>query len=471
MSEIIIAPPDPEHSYRDDGVSLESYVPFYDSEIDAWTFLFHAACWEVLRERISNDPSDTSRLAALFYSTLHCTALNEYNYLRPGHDFGGVAKFQRPYGNPLQEMINAGLSAFAAEPLKFAAVDDILHCLESTADITVEEATSRIVVAKTTAAADIFSKLPVEVVHLLLSWLPSHDILNLRLASKSVASVSRADSLPQSFWRSRFAPDFELGFSLPTDVGGHPDWRDLYFRIRRSLQTPHGSARLRNRKRVWEIIGKNAALLSLHLRGTQLHGVPISWDDFSGSKCGEKPSGKPRSGKIIATESITRDSETLRFGSREISVRRLLLQPGQQTICAVGVSTVTFNSRIFVSGLRVFFRDSVTGAHGSHSLGYVAPNSEHLLEIAAEESFAGLELATSVDGIVGVRVILEAGPRRYSSPWVGNIGKGEPDIAFGQLLCSRSEIHSFDFAASFDVSDTLAICGACLTNYSSRPSR
>lgn len=274
--------------------------------------------------------------------------------------------------------------------------------------------------------------------------------------------MSRTSSLPQSFWRSRFSPDFELGFALPADECGRPDWRSLYFATKHLLRNPRKSARLRNRKRVWEIICKNASLIALHLRGTKLHGLPITWDDLSGSGC-QKPAGKPRPGKIITTESMARLSEKLHVGSREIAVRRLLLHPEQQTICAVGVTTVIFNSQTFVSGLRVVFNDSTAGTYNGRPLGYVDSNSEHFLWVPPEENFAGLEVATCVNGIVAVRLILEAGPRRYSSAWVGDIGNGEPDIAFGKLLCPRSEIRSFDLAASFDVSGTLQIPGPSLT--------
>ncbi|KAL2012051.1 hypothetical protein VTN00DRAFT_4769 [Thermoascus crustaceus] len=406
ISEIIVAPPDPGHSYRDVGATLESVLGGSARKVD------------------------------------------EYSYLRPGHDFGGAARFQRPCGNPLQDMINAGYSDYAVEPSRFLSGDDILCCLESVADVAVQEAAAGASERKV-AAADIFAKLPVEVVHILLSWLPSHDIPNLRLASRTVAFMSRTSSLPQSFWRSRFSPDFELGFALPADECGRPDWRSLYFATKHLLRNPHKSARLRNRKRVWEIICKNASLIALHLRGTKLHGLPITWDDLSGSGC-QNPAEKARPGKIITTESMARHSEKLHVGSREIAVRRLLLHPEQQTICAVGVTTVIFNSQTFVSGLRVVFNDSTAGTYNGRPLGYVDSNSEHFLWVPPEENFAGLEVATCVNGIVAVRLILEAGPRRYSSAWVGDIGNGEPHIAFGKLLCPRSEIRSFDLAASFD---------------------
>lgn len=80
---------------------------------------------------------------------------------------------------------------------------------------------------------DTFSKLPTVTVHILLSWIPSDDIQQLRLESRSIASRSHPGSLPPSFWGSRFIPDFEMGFALPKRTDGYHDWRSLYFRIKR----------------------------------------------------------------------------------------------------------------------------------------------------------------------------------------------------------------------------------------------
>lgn len=68
----------------------------------------------------------------------------------------------------------------------------------------------------------------------------------------------------------------------------------------------------------------------------------------------------------------------------------------------------------------------------------------------------GLQLATTANGIVGARLILEAGSSTRASPWVGNIGAGEPDVAFG-ILSLPGGLCPLDFAASFDVSDASGI--------------
>ncbi|MBE3041739.1 F-box protein, partial [Candidatus Bathyarchaeota archaeon] len=59
---------------------------------------------------------------------------------------------------------------------------------------------------------DTFGGLPFEIVVPILSQLPSTDVCSLRLASKAVAGIFPPHDLPQPFWKSRFAPGFEMAF-------------------------------------------------------------------------------------------------------------------------------------------------------------------------------------------------------------------------------------------------------------------
>ena len=252
------------HSYRSLDSSLESFGPLYDS--GTWEFTFHASCWEILCERTSDDPSQSSHLATLLHSMLYCTPCNKYKYLRPGHDYGGAAEFQKPVGNPLNAMIRAGLSHFAAEPSKVVHADHTSCCLGHTTEVS-ERSTDEVATSERASASDIFSKMPPDIVYLLLAWLNSDDIQQLRLASRSIAILSSTKwKLPQSFWKSRFSAEFEMGFALPTHIDREPrDWRALYSALKHELQAPQPSLVLQNRRRIWKLVGKNASLFSLHL--------------------------------------------------------------------------------------------------------------------------------------------------------------------------------------------------------------
>ncbi|KAL1982089.1 hypothetical protein VTN96DRAFT_1744 [Rasamsonia emersonii] len=97
----------------------------------------------------------------------------------------------------------------------------------------------------------------------------------------------------------------------------------------------------------------------------------------------------------------------------------------------------------------LFAIKSVTHAPACHSLGYITSTTENVLQIPTEKTLVGLQLATTANGIVGARLILEAGSSTRASPWVGNIGAGEPDVAFG-ILSLPGGLCPLDFAASFD---------------------
>jgi hypothetical protein len=451
-----IAPQHHEDTYRDENPIFRSFTT---TRYNLCTFAFHSACWDVLRERLSGVASDTNCLATLLYRILYCNPGNNYD-LRLAHDFGGTLKDKKYGVDPWRgrgEMRDGTFSHFAVEPSAFLRVDDLVRCLPSPI---VPKSIHEAIVIGWSHVSDIFCKLPTEMVHLLMSWLPCGDIQRLRLASKSIASVSHPDYLPQSFWKSRFLPDFEMGFALPNLTGGYQDWRSLYFAVKHEVQNPDGSGRLRNRKRIWNIINKNVPLLTLDFKDIQLHGLPISWVDFTGPAYGQGSADK-RPGRIISTESNT-CAGIFYLGSREISVRRLCLDTEREAIRAVGISTTVFNSRMFISGLRFYLQDSVTNAPVCHSLGYITSARETLLQIKIEETLAGLELAAVANGVVGVRLVLVVGHLTNTSQWVGDIRMSESDVAFG-ILFLPSEFRPLDFAASFDVSGTFDISGIALT--------
>ncbi|KAK4217242.1 hypothetical protein QBC37DRAFT_277709, partial [Rhypophila decipiens] len=90
---------------------------------------------------------------------------------------------------------------------------------------------------------DIFSTLPEEMLQQIFQYTQTADLLKLQLASRTVACVSRVETLPQRFWFSRFSPGFELGVALPSTYPtcrfpDFPDWRGMYFLIRRALRRP-----------------------------------------------------------------------------------------------------------------------------------------------------------------------------------------------------------------------------------------
>ncbi|PGH08761.1 hypothetical protein AJ80_07799 [Polytolypa hystricis UAMH7299] len=440
----VCTPRDPMCSYKDSNIRvMEAFHPLYESKAsshsqdDYWNFIFHSACWDILCDRVLLDvtPSAVNDLARLLGELFLCTTWSRDGYIEPGHDFGGVAKFRQPFSYPLDEMIDAGFPWAAFAPSKLVS-KEIFSSIAGGEILSPGE----VVELRNTTGHDVFCRLPMDIIHSLLAFLPSSgDIRNLRLASRPVALVTRTSlQLPQTFWRCRFSSDADMGFALPLDADrGFTDWRSLYFSIRHGLRKQQIPDDLKNRKVIWDIVGIYAPLLRLHLRGLSLHGIPAL---TSLAQSRFLPAGD-----IITTKTMTTYSELLHVGSRLIFTRSLLPKLAEGEVCAFGISTITFTSRIYVSGLRVVYSsgsDSSTSI--DHSLGYVMSSIDTLIRLPAY-NFCGLELATCVDGIVGMRVLLDDG---YHSAWVGNNGQGQPGVEFGVLSVKKNR--SFNFVAGFD---------------------
>lgn len=115
---------------------------------------------------------------------------------------------------------------------------------------------------------DCLSRLPPELVGQVLVELQSEDVCNLRLASRDVADASFPDNLPQEFWKSRFAPDMEMGFLFarqnPDVLGTVIDWRRLYGFLQVSLRDATLDPGLLNKRRIWMCVGHTCeSLVSL----------------------------------------------------------------------------------------------------------------------------------------------------------------------------------------------------------------
>ena len=447
-SREIIAPQDQRETYQDANISLRSWFPLHDPELTTWTFLFHAACWEILLDRLSSNPSNISEIGAILHSLLHCSTWNRYQCLQPGHDFGGATKFQNFGRVKLREMIDEGLGYLAADPSKFATVEEAVRYLDGYTGSTGYPTTYSI--SDLSTLSDPFLRLPVDIVHLLLTLLSTDDVKQLRLASKPIAYSSGPNVLPQSFWRSRFFTDFEMGFAEPLHTEGPQDWRSLYFAVKYSLEPGHRYERLRNRKRIWDIVSKNKSLFDLHLHGIELAGIPCLPGEFPILQDRENSIEKQQCGQVITTQMTDINSDVLRVGSRRLFNKRIRLQLDGCFITTIGITTVIFHSQKFISGLRFSVQDSATGRYNTYCLGHVSVCSAITLHISQEQSFAGFELAGRVNGIVGLRVLLANDPRTYPSRWIGDIEQGEPGIAFGKLLV-EPKTNCIDLVGAFDV--------------------
>lgn len=207
--------------------------PVYCKATKTWTFRVHADCWEIVACRVP-DP--------IACATVFCKSLISVNWglkgrspePRPPRALMGATT---PHGKNYRRVCMQRLDSF--EGLEAELGLDRLPTVS--APISLSElgfdstANNNEAITWPGKTHDPFSTLPEEILQQIIQHIATPDLLSLRLASRPAAYVSRLDNLPRGFWRSRFAPAFEMGFVLPVRVDQDLDWRGMYFLTRRAL--------------------------------------------------------------------------------------------------------------------------------------------------------------------------------------------------------------------------------------------
>ena len=426
----------------------------------------HNSCWNVLCLRVSADDGPWG-IARHLFNILSTTYQSMY-YPTSRHDFGGAALSQL-LDSCDEAAYSSVLSLLGADPdhrdlLQFDATPVYLP-VHSTLERTVEGDHT----LNQRRRERPFCQLPMEVIQLILAWLPSTDIAQLRLASRAVSRVSTIDVLSQAFWSSRFAPDFEMGFAMPRDceLPKIPSWRDLFFAVKHALRSEKDHLSLKNRKRVWDVLGPTSHVLKLLSKSNGLSGVSITWDDHA-PLAWPRRSEWPRTvlsdlglGQVITGEALSKEiSSLMSLGCREVEVRSVIWPTAlPHGGCNINISTLSLNHQVYISGIRISYKTYRHEISHEYSLGLINPSSEHSISISDTEVLQGFEVAVTASGIVGLRVFIQ-GLQSRCSAWVGETGTGGPDIGFGRLLAREG--HSiFAVAAGFDVWFSLlnTLCG------------
>ncbi len=188
------------------------------------------------------------------------------------------------------------------------------------------------------AANDTFSKLPAEMLELILSYLPSPDVVRPRQASRSFARIPLLDW----FWKSRFLPGRELEFiyeSGDSTSSHHGRWRTLYASVKDDyLDRPS----LVNRRRIWHLASAIKYLL-YQTTGVSRDGIPsrsflepnLASDDVPWINAG-------RAGMALA--------ESFIVGSRALFGR---ISAVPNDMAALFVSTIDIFDRQYITGIRI----------------------------------------------------------------------------------------------------------------------
>ncbi len=388
---------------------------------------------------------------------LQSTTYNSQYCSTPGHDFGGAARFQRLVGDPVRDVAGTPWLFLNADPGRFELLPpDALPLYQRTFQ-TRKQLPEAVSTGTSWNELSPISRLPAEIVHLLLAWLPLGDIAQLRLASRSIRDTSHVDLLPQVFWRSRFWVDFDMGFSLRRnrELRHVRDWRTLFFNYKDAHGNPQDDLSLKNRKRVWTVLNGTPNLIRLLASQKGMHGTSVAWDDLSPLKLHEMRGSRIELGPCVSGETTDEHERLMYRGCRESTVRSMLWpEHSAHNGYRVGVSVVSFNHQIFISGIRICSLDMGPDwkTADDRYLGLIDPCSEKFFNIYPSDDLGSLTIAVKAGGIVGLKLARDFQGCCLPS-WMGDGRTVGQDVALGKLQTRRGH-RLFAVAAGFDVSLT-----------------
>lgn len=307
---------------------------------------------------------------------------------------------------------------------------------------------------------DIFSALPTHIIHNILCFVPTSNILNLRLASKTMVRAAQVDTLPQTFWESRFWPTFELGFAMPEDGYGNEghgerDWNGLYFGVKEATRTwkrPLGADgavnMLKKRKYWWERLD-DAVRFCRRWEGVVLKGEQFSWVEQL-DRDEEVHLVLREMGCVSAY--LTHDDGSIREG---------------ETLCvpldwcgddmeALGVSVVDMVGQKYVCGIRMFLRTGET-----FELGYTLPETEVLVHFHPGEILFGFRVRVDDDAIRALKVITQTPlGRLHVSPWIGDLAGAVAKTSESTLQTTQSceDVQELPLMGKFGKGSAVVAC-------------
>ncbi|KAI9880165.1 MAG: hypothetical protein M1830_004984 [Pleopsidium flavum] len=381
-----------------------------------WGFFFHRSCWCLL-EAIFH-PQDIP-LRTLNDFCRSCPFM--WGMLDWGHDYGGLVSFEIDQNDLLAGEENriqnykvtlsvyghrtAPLSLYA-DPLDIPELRQCLAksitCRQQMRDV--KPPAQIVYMTAVQAGLECFSQLPPEILDNILLHLQSKDLCNLRLASRTVATMP----LSQSFWASRFLPGFELATIFEVhSIEFRPqdrDWMSLYHRVK-ALSTIPG---LLNRNRIWRILQPLVDLLTcyscLSLTGSP---SPTFYDP-------DVPKRHLQSWKLVGG-ALNEPKKSFIDGCVVLFERTVSLP---KSMTGLFVSTIYFSDTQYVTGLRF-----VQHNESDVCLGYNVPGEEVFLDLDCHSDgenlggFSGFQIAVGPRGIQALAVVSSTG---RVSTWAGH---------------------------------------------------
>ncbi|RYP24945.1 hypothetical protein DL765_000173 [Monosporascus sp. GIB2] len=507
------APPPPEA--HEDGGGEAGGGGGQSEEAPPPCFPVHDACWELLRDRVG-DSVPPCVVARHLFAVLHNTPVNGEGTLVPApgpgdqeeqgdepnekDHYGGAAAFQKPDRHRDYTLVNMSRfsSYLTADPRKplpehedrlWVAVQAMSKPFFpiSTKDgrvlvgdgeaperkyydpssspsggVREGDGGSRDDEGKAHYKQDPFTRLPSELVTLILCHLPTRDLGSLRLASRYVADVSAPRHLTPLYWESRFTPEGEMGFVFAgpwskEEKKKQRDWRQLYLKARATLSCAGLSPGFRNRRRIWAALWHVAEAVRLRLvndapfRCSESGAVEPLGETQKGRYCEGESGGDPTTlyrnleislpAGLRAGDTVAADAELdpeligpaaraeLRYKSCRLFGLGEMTLPDEQgeTVAAttrLDVSLVYYNGRTHVCGFRASRAAPGDDRWAEVSrAGYVSPWRQRSVVLGTGEALREIEVAMSTTGVQGLRFHIQGKEtqdgRRHTETWAG----------------------------------------------------
>lgn len=293
---------------------------------------------------------------------------------------------------------------------------------------------------------DAFRRLPVEMLCHIICLLPSRDVVHLRQASPTFASVPLTDE----FWSSRFWPGGEFEWVIDAHQNRKArrgKWHSLFEEVKNTRDSSRWGGQ--NARRIWKLASMVRGYMQQRSGHSLCNGlyIPTYFEPSLGV-----PHSSPLSTDTWVTAACDIRPKERHFdgGARALYTRRITLPPSFQSM---SISWLKIAGKSYISGVQILQADGQT-----IKLGYVNQRQTTVVHWNEEDwqgtSIHGFHVALEPTGIRGLSVVSSSGAL---SDWVGDT-KWPPVRILTLPALSREEnpriraIH-----AEFDVSSLMIL--------------
>uniref|UniRef100_A0A093V7U8 Cryptochrome-1 n=1 Tax=Talaromyces marneffei PM1 TaxID=1077442 RepID=A0A093V7U8_TALMA len=375
-------------------------------ELNSHGYVFHDACFELLRETARGVWVDPCRLYRI------CKSL-PFSYrgigVCWGHDYGGLCEmdFENQHHYPWEDRVmrtykeSKVLENARYNPLLIQELDE---CISVHID---PEYQHKYLEWAGSSSRNCFSLLPWEIRVMIALCLPIKDVLSLVKSSKAFLPLLS----DQTYWASVFDPGAECGFLFErSHLKRSPeiDWIAIY---KKTMYTKDIFG-MENRKRIWPLAKRIVKLLELH--------PPHENDDFFGddhvrsdeiedmaeAEEDEEDPGARRWKVAADIKSPTVINDEFEAGCRLLFDQTVTLP---EDLVSIAFSVVADGYTEYLVGMRFISKDG-----SSIQLGYLNRHKELYYKVT---SFQGFIVAMGSRGLHGLRIL---GTDGSISEWFGS---------------------------------------------------